>query len=205
MCQSSPHHSIGEAPQRRASHFFPPAAEFATDTVRSVSALVSQAAQTSAGKAQGSGDRPSAVARVAFSRNLVFSSSRRVVVKAADRAPPGPSLPLRADGRALTYLKREGVTRDGETARMFDAETDRADDAAFADRSKEDRHHFRFILSPEDAAEMADLKAFTRGLARQMESDLGTRSRCRSPGRRRARGTLPRPPRAGRGRAEYRS
>jgi len=75
----------------------------------------------------------------------------------------------------VAYLKREGVTRDGEKARMFDAETDRADDAGFADRTKDDRHHFRFIVSPEDAAEMTDLRAFTRDLARQMEADLGTR------------------------------
>ena len=58
---------------------------------------------------------------------------------------------------------------------MFDAESDRADDAGFADRTKDDRHHFRFIVSPEDAADMTDLRAFTRDLARQMEADLGTR------------------------------
>ena len=58
---------------------------------------------------------------------------------------------------------------------MFDAGSDRADSAAFAERCKDDRHHFRFIVSPEDAGEMTDLKAFTRDLARQMESDLGTK------------------------------
>lgn len=58
---------------------------------------------------------------------------------------------------------------------MFDAESDRADDAGFADRTKDDRHHFRFIVSPEDASEMTDLRAFTRDPARQMEADLGTR------------------------------
>ena len=47
---------------------------------------------------------------------------------------------------------------------MFDARSDRADDRAFADRCKDDRHHFRFIVSPEDAGEMTDLKAFTRDL-----------------------------------------
>jgi type IV secretory pathway VirD2 relaxase len=75
----------------------------------------------------------------------------------------------------IGYLKREGVTRDGEKARMFGAETDRADDAAFAERCEDDRHHFRFIVSPEDAAEMTDLKAFTRDLVAQMEVDLETR------------------------------
>lgn len=45
---------------------------------------------------------------------------------------------------------------------MFDAGSDRADDRAFADRCKNDRHHFRFIVSPEDdAGEMTDFKAFT--------------------------------------------
>src|SRR3546814_8913977 len=72
-------------------------------------------------------------------------------------------------------LKRDGVTRDGEKAVMFDASSDRADDLAFADRSKDDRHHFRFIVSPEDAGEMTDLRAFTRDLATQMEADLGSR------------------------------
>jgi hypothetical protein len=47
--------------------------------------------------------------------------------------------------------------------------------AAFAERCKEDRHHFPFIISPEDAGDMPDLTAFTRDLARQMETDLGTR------------------------------
>ena len=58
---------------------------------------------------------------------------------------------------------------------MFDASGDRADGAAFAERCDGDRHHFRFILSPEDAGEMTDLRAFTRDLTRQMEIDLGTR------------------------------
>lgn len=75
----------------------------------------------------------------------------------------------------LAYLKREGVTRDGAKGILFDAASDHADDGAFAERCAHDRHHFRFIVSPEDAAEMTDLRAFTRDLARQMESDLGTR------------------------------
>src|SRR5262249_51460132 len=58
---------------------------------------------------------------------------------------------------------------------MFDAGSDRVDDLAFAERCKGDRHHFRFIVSPEDAAEMTDLRACARDLAIQMEADLGTR------------------------------
>ena len=37
------------------------------------------------------------------------------------------------------------------------------------------RHHFRFIVAPEDAAEVSDIKAFTRDLMADAERDLGTR------------------------------
>ena len=40
-----------------------------------------------------------------------------------------------------------GARRDEEKARMFDAHSDSADPAAFVDRCKDDRHHFRFIVS----------------------------------------------------------
>jgi type IV secretory pathway VirD2 relaxase len=45
----------------------------------------------------------------------------------------------------------------------------------FAERCKDDRRHFRFIVSPDDAIKMADLKEFTRDLMGQMEKDMGTR------------------------------
>ncbi|MDE1568257.1 relaxase/mobilization nuclease domain-containing protein [Aquabacter sp. P-9] len=74
----------------------------------------------------------------------------------------------------LTYLRREGVTRGGEKARLFGPESESVDVDAFTERCREDRHHFRFIISPDDALEMEDLRAFTRDLTRQMEKDLGT-------------------------------
>ncbi|MBZ8134116.1 DUF3363 domain-containing protein [Afifella sp. IM 167] len=113
--------------------------------------------------------------RTRFARARLFSPSRRVVVKARVVRHKGRafrSAPLTAH---VAYLKREGVTRDGERGIMFDATSDSADDRAFAERCEDDRHHFRFIVSPEDAADIQDLKAFTRDLARQMEADLGTR------------------------------
>ena len=54
---------------------------------------------------------------------------------------------------------------------MFDAASDTADERAFAERCKDDRHHFRFIVSPEDAAQLGDLKTFTRELMRDVERD----------------------------------
>jgi type IV secretory pathway VirD2 relaxase len=75
----------------------------------------------------------------------------------------------------LEYLRRDGVTKDDTPGRMFDAEQDSADHRAFAGRCTDDRHHFRFIVSPDDAEQLSDLKAFTRDLMRQAERDLGTR------------------------------
>ncbi len=75
----------------------------------------------------------------------------------------------------LAYLQRDGVTRDGAAGRLFDAERDDADGRALAERSADDRHHFRFIVAPEDAARMENLSAFTRELMATAEHDLGTK------------------------------
>jgi type IV secretory pathway VirD2 relaxase len=103
----------------------------------------------------------------------LLNSTRRVIVKARIVRHRGPrSATLSAHVR---YLKRDGVTRTGETARMFTRETDLADERAFAERCRDDRHHFRFIVSPDDAPEMTDLRAFARELVADMERDLGTK------------------------------
>ncbi len=103
------------------------------------------------------------------------SPSRRVVIKARvvrHRGNKFRSAPL---AKHVAYLKRDGITRDGAEARMFDARSEATDERAFAERCEEDRHHFRFIVSPEDAAEMTDLRAFTRELMTDAERDLGTK------------------------------
>jgi type IV secretory pathway VirD2 relaxase len=103
------------------------------------------------------------------------SNARRVVTKARVVRHQGPRFRSAPLPKHIAYLKREGVTRDGAPARMFDAAGDGADERAFAEHCKDDRHHFRFIISPEDAAEVGDLKTFTRELVADMERDLGTR------------------------------
>ncbi|MBR0664894.1 DUF3363 domain-containing protein [Roseomonas hellenica] len=111
--------------------------------------------------------------RAAVQANRVLTArSRGAVVKARVVRHGGRNAPL---GTHLNYLRREGVTRDGEKARLFGPGGDDADPKAFAERCEDDRHHFRFIVSPDDALEMADLKGFARELVGQMEKDLGTR------------------------------
>jgi type IV secretory pathway VirD2 relaxase len=75
----------------------------------------------------------------------------------------------------LRYLERDGVTRDGEPGKAYSAFDNEVDGRAFVERGREDRHQFRFIVAPEDSAEMADLRGLTRDLMRQMELDLATR------------------------------
>jgi len=103
------------------------------------------------------------------------SNARRVVMKARVVRHQGARFRSAPLPKHIAYLKREGVTRDGEDARMFDASSDAADERAFAERCEDDRHHFRFIISPEDGAELGDLKTFTRELMLDVERDLGTK------------------------------
>lgn len=103
---------------------------------------------------------------------LLTSRSRGAVIKTRVVRHSARPAPLAAH---LGYLKRDGVTRDGEKAHLFGPEADDVDAKGFAERCEDDRHHFRFIVSPEDAVEMSDLKTFTRDLMGQMEKDLGTK------------------------------
>ncbi|MBN8998569.1 MAG: relaxase/mobilization nuclease domain-containing protein, partial [Rhizobiales bacterium] len=103
---------------------------------------------------------------------LITARTRGAVIKARVVRHGGRSAPLSTH---LDYLRRDGVTRDGEKARLFGPGGDDIDAKGFAERAEDDRHHFRFIVSPDDALEMSDLKGFTRELVGQMEKDLGTR------------------------------
>jgi type IV secretory pathway VirD2 relaxase len=103
---------------------------------------------------------------------LLTARSRGAVIKARVVRHTARAAPLSTH---LNYLRREGVTRDGEKAHLFGPGGVDADPKAFAERCQDDRHHFRFIVSPDDAVDMADLRSFTRDLATQMEKDLDTR------------------------------
>lgn len=104
--------------------------------------------------------------------HLITGRSRFVAIKTriVRHAARGATLATH-----LGYLRREGVTRDGEEARLFGPDTMDADHKDFAERCQDDRHHFRFIVSPEDAPDMADLRGFACDLVGRMEKDLGTR------------------------------
>ncbi len=97
---------------------------------------------------------------------------RRVVVKTRYVQQAGKNGKAAAH---LRYIQRDGTSRDGERGQLYSANDDRAEPQAFLDRGKDDRHQFRFIVSPEDGVDLADLTEHTRDLMRSIEADLGTR------------------------------
>jgi len=132
----------------------------------------------SATRSRGPGVRRGRGAAFVQSRNLSGGwrhsqpGSGRVVVKTRYVQNAGRS----GKGAAhLRYIQRDGTSRDGERGQLYSATKDRADGDAFLDRGKEDRHQFRFIVSPEDGADLTDLTAHTRDLMSQVEADLGTK------------------------------
>ncbi len=108
-----------------------------------------------------------------FADHARAPNARRVTIKTrlVNLAKAG----TRSTVTHLRYIEREGVGREGEPGKAYGPTTDHADLAAFEERGREDRHHFRFIVSPEDAEQLDDLRTYTRHLMTRMEADLGTR------------------------------
>ncbi|MEZ5704785.1 MAG: relaxase/mobilization nuclease and DUF3363 domain-containing protein [Burkholderiaceae bacterium] len=108
-----------------------------------------------------------------FAGALLTPNARRVTIKArlVNLAKAGP----RSTVSHLRYIEREGVDHQGGPGHAYGPTTDTADTAAFEERGREDRHQFRFIVSPEDAEQLDDLRTYTRHLMARMEADLGTR------------------------------
>lgn len=138
-------------------------------------------AGTKLGKAAGKvGQRPgSRLGRghvaARFAGRGLGANARRVTIKArlVNLAQVGP----RSTVAHLRYIEREGVDRQGGAGHSYSygPTTDAADTKAFEERGREDRHQFRFIVSPEDAEQLDDLRTYIRHLMARMEADLGSR------------------------------
>jgi type IV secretory pathway VirD2 relaxase len=108
-----------------------------------------------------------------FAGTSLTPHARRVMIKTrlVNLAKAGP----RSTTAHLRYIEREGVDRQGGPGHAYGPTTDAADTTAFEERGREDRHQFRFIISPEDAEQLDDLRTYVRHLTARMEADLGTR------------------------------
>lgn len=75
--------------------------------------------------------------------------------------------------RHVAYLGRAGAGVEGSRPEFFDRADQGLDAAAITRGWVEDRHHFRFIISPEHGDRIADLPGYVREVMARVSADLG--------------------------------
>jgi type IV secretory pathway VirD2 relaxase len=96
---------------------------------------------------------------------------------------PGRAAAGRASGGAaalkshVNYISRGEAGKEGEKAVLFNAHTpgEGVDKTEFISRWEGDRHHWRFIISPENGHQIEDFQGYVRGIMGKVEKDLGTK------------------------------
>ena len=121
------------------------------------------------GKRYGAGG--AARTRGRSTRHLARQRVRRVIVKThiARAGKSGAGL-YRAH---VGYLQRDGIESDGSGGKLYDRERDEIEPKKFLERSGNDRHQFRLVVSPEDGVALGDLKPAIRELMARVEKDTG--------------------------------
>ena len=125
-----------------------PSGQKAKSLVGRVLQVSKRAGYSSLGRRVGRGTGRSGRGRSAALAMRRSRTQRRVIIKARVVRQKGAHFRAAPLARHLTYLKRDGVDREGSEGRLFDADSDSADGELFAERCEDDRHHFRFIVSP---------------------------------------------------------
>lgn len=122
------------------------------------------------------GDR-SGVLRAAQGRSgraFRLDVRQRVIVKALVCRHEGKGAARGAAlARHVTYLGRGGAGADGTRPEFFDRSADGLDAAEATGGWTSDRHHFRFIVSPEHGDRLSDLKGYVRDVMERVSADLG--------------------------------
>ncbi len=111
--------------------------------------------------------------RVVVKINVVKNKARKI-----SSAMNGGRVSVGGSGANLAahigYISRSGAGEDEEKAVLFDALEEGIDGKAFFERSRDDRHHFRMIISPENGSEIEDFRGYVREVMSRAEKDLGT-------------------------------
>ncbi|WAC61334.1 DUF3363 domain-containing protein [Brevundimonas sp. SL130] len=122
------------------------------------------------------GDR-SGVLRAAQKRSgrpFRLDVRQRVIVKALISRHMGRGAERGvALAKHVAYLGRAGAGLEGSQAHFFDRASDDVDPAEMVGGWQGDRHHFRFIISPEHGDRIADLKTYVREVMARVSADLG--------------------------------
>ena len=107
-----------------------------------------------------------------------YSSGQRVVVKAryvkhrvGKMSAGGGAASLRDH---LRYISRNAAGKDGEKAVLFNAQEEGVDRKGFLELCQDDRHHWRFIVSPENGHQIEDFHGYVRNVMKLVEKDLQT-------------------------------
>jgi type IV secretory pathway VirD2 relaxase len=99
---------------------------------------------------------------------------QRVIVKALVSRHTGRGATRSAALAAhIAYLGRAGAGHDNHPPTFFDRTTDRLDPAMATAAWGEDRHHFRFIVAPENGERISDLRSYARQVMQRVAHDLG--------------------------------
>lgn len=106
-------------------------------------------------------------------RTAAFAGARRVMIKA--RVYRLSAAGGGAQRAHISYLERDGAGKDREPADFYDELTEGINGQEWLKEHADERHHFRFIVSPEDGEKLKELKPFVRDLVSQMEIDLETK------------------------------
>jgi hypothetical protein len=109
--------------------------------------------------------------------SISVRAAQRIVVKAfvaRHGGMRGVANPAKAIAGHVRYLARDGVGHDGSDANFYGPEGDIERSAVNEATSAwaEDRHHFRLIISPEQADKMEDLEGYIRDVMRDVGADL---------------------------------
>lgn len=97
---------------------------------------------------------------------------QRVIVKALVSRHAG-ARPGAALAKHVSYLGRSGAGAEGARPTFFDRDGDAVDAAARTGGWTDDRHHFRFIISPEHGDRIRDLRGYVREVMARVSADLG--------------------------------
>jgi hypothetical protein len=137
--------------------------------------VLSEARKTGTNAVRHSRSGPTAFGRrhvaARFGLIQMAGSSRRVSLKARL-----VNLRLAGTRSTLTHLRYIRVTaldrmKNVESLWRNNAIMDEVDIDQFEARGRDDRHQFRFIVSPEDASDLCHLRSFTRQLMSRVEAD----------------------------------
>lgn len=164
---------VGEAPSREDAGRARLPTSLKIDKVPVRTALFQRLA---ASRLYARGDRAGVLraAQKRSGRSFRLDVRQRVIVKALVSRHAGRGAERGAALAAhVSYLGRSGAGVEGARPEFFDREAEGIDGGEATRVWSADRHHFRFIVSPEHGDRISDLRDYAREVMSRVSADLG--------------------------------